>query len=29
MKKEGTIRLKDIVNGIVGIKPVGTTIRRK
>ena len=29
MKKEGTIRLKDIVNGIVGIKPVGTSIRRK
>ena len=29
MKKEGTIRLKDIVNGIVGIKPVGTTIVKK
>ena len=29
MKKEGTIRLKDIVNGIVGIKPVGTSISKK
>ena len=28
-QKEGTIRLKDIVNGIVGIKPVGTTIVKK
>tara|TARA_Y100001963_G_scaffold2610_1_gene3555 strand:- start:633 stop:1370 length:738 start_codon:yes stop_codon:yes gene_type:complete len=27
--KEGSVRLKDIVDGIVGIKPVGTTIRKK
>ena len=27
-QKEGTIRLKDIVNGIVGIKSVGTSIKR-
>ena len=28
MKEEGTIRLKDIVNGIVGLKSVGTSIKR-
>ena len=28
MKKEGTIKLKDIVNGIVGMKSVGTSIKR-
>ena len=29
MNQEGTIKLKDIVNGIVGIKPVGTSISKK